>query len=79
MSKQRTSISISEKALEAGKERWAELGYASFSEYVEFLILEDKQRRGNHVVTRGGGVAKYEIKEEEPRLESCLRKGRLSG
>lgn len=60
-SKQRTSLSLSAEALEAAQARRIALGYESLSEYIEFLIREDAQRKGQHLVIRGGDGVRYEM------------------
>lgn len=70
--KKRTSLSLSGEALEAAQARRLALGYESLSEYIEFLIREDAQRKGKHLVIRGDAGVRYEMipPEPTPRLTS---------
>jgi Arc/MetJ-type ribon-helix-helix transcriptional regulator len=57
--KSRTSLTLSEHALNVAKQRRESLGYASVSEYIEFLILEDAHQRRIHTVTRTDREVNY--------------------
>lgn len=63
MSKKRTSISLSVDAIEQAAARYKALGYESFSEYLEFLIMQDAKERRQHVTVRDDDGVRYESKE----------------
>jgi hypothetical protein len=52
MSVARTTISIEREVFESGQQRAKALRYASFSEYVAYLIATDLKERGKHVTVR---------------------------
>lgn len=66
MSKKRTSISLTQEAIRKAGERYKALGYDSFSEYLEFLILQDAQERRQHTTVRSEAGQSYEA---EPKPE----------
>lgn len=68
--KARTSLTLSEIALQLAKERREALDYDSVSEYIEFLILEDARQKRAHRVTRGEGGVKYEATPERLHTEA---------
>lgn len=57
--KKRYSLTMDPAASESGKERAQELGYSSFSEYVEHLIRADIEERKVHTVTRSEAGVSY--------------------
>lgn len=63
--KSRTSITLSEAALETAKKRYRELGYGSLSEMVEALILQDAAEKREHIVVRGPEGARYSTKTDD--------------
>lgn len=66
----KTSISLPDGLKERARPRYTALGYKSFSEYVEALILTDIQTRFAHVVVRDEGATKYATRPKALHEES---------
>lgn len=59
--KKKTSISIKADILDHAYDRRHHLEYKNFSEYVEFLIAYDLERRGAHSIVRDETGTHYQI------------------
>jgi hypothetical protein len=59
MPKKRTSMSLDAETHRRGEARAEELGYESFSAYVEALIAADSDGRYSHYMVREDGVIRY--------------------
>lgn len=46
----RATVSIKRSIFEQAEARWRAMGYDSFSEYVQSLLLKDAKQRGRHVI-----------------------------
>lgn len=59
--KRKTSISLRSDVFEAAEKRYHELGYPSFSAYLEFLIQSDDQSDAEHQVVRDAEGTHYRV------------------